>query len=279
MMQIKTSHRIFLCSIAVLSLTACESISWGKPRILSSDAGATQRDMEVSNSNAAIEENSSMTPMALPTVQSNEVAPPSYDNRIPTGDSSVEVYDMELNPGYQRGVSANNATTNNNQAMLTYGEEFKTRDSSVTIYGLDDTPPNMAGNPYGTYTPPAQNTYANNTYANNNSAGQIFFKHGSSRLGSGDMRKISVLADSAKFAPVHYITVEGFASRPTQVGQDSTQAHILNLRQSARRSEKVALALIKKGVPGEKIKTVSWGATKSTGDDTYDRRVDVVMGE
>ena len=212
----------------------------------------------------------------------------------------------EFNPSFNKSYDSNAQYS---------ASSFEPSDSSVTIYGLDDDystnyqvnnqgsdqfassysaqpipQPTFGGHDssveifeagYGAgYTPNNSSTYGYNVGSGTSGpAGQIFFKHGSSRLGSGDLNKISNLADQAKFAPVNYITVEGFASKPTQAGSNTAQAHIINLRQSLRRSEKVSKALVKKGVPGDKIKTVSWGASKATGNDAQDRRVDVVMGE
>ena len=108
---------------------------------------------------------------------------------------------------------------------------------------------------------------------------QIFFKFGSSRLGSGDENKISRFAEKAKFAPVNRVTVEGYASRPTQAGTGTVEAHVLNLKQSMNRSFAVSKSLMRKGLPNEKIKTVSHGSANATGDEQQDRRVDMFMGD
>ena len=202
-----------------------------------------------------------------------------------SSDSSVEVFDMEPIEGYTRGSMPNSSVSVNRnfqQNVLApqpitdfYGQGRIVGDSSVMIYDLDGQPieRGLDFNRIASAVPYNSDGYQDSVPAR--SANQIFFKHGSSRLGSGDMRKISNLAEDAKFAPVDYISVEGYASRPTQYGMNATQSHIINLRQSMARSEKVSKALIAKGVPGEKIKTVSWGATRATGNNVYDRRVDV----
>lgn len=279
-----TLRRYVLCCLTLLSVSACDTLDWKNHGIFSSHAGESQHQAELN----------SPTPMpsAMPLDEMN-------DGNL--SNSSVEIFDMSLNPDYQRGVTpAPMMNDYNNAAMpvVPVGQAFgsmssiPSRDSSVTIYDLDggarpyqdiagqynsvpyDSSVSIAGT---TSSPVSYNTQYGTGYGQ--VAGQIFFKHGSSRLGSGDLRKISSLAEQAKFAPVNYITVEGFASKPTQVGTDTTQAHIINLRQSMKRSEKVSKALVQKGVPGDKIKTISWGASKATGNNTRDRRVDVVMGE
>ena len=141
----------------------------------------------------------------------------------PASSTSVEIFDLELNRDYRRGVNSSAGQSPRQQSRssggLMYGEAFNTLDSSVTIYGLDgDVPPHIGASPYG------NNNYGANGFGSSSvsasaltqsGGNQIFFKHGSSRLGSGDMRKISQFAETAKFAPVDYVTVAGFASRPT----------------------------------------------------------------
>ena len=154
-------------------------------------------------------------------------------------------------------------------------------DPSVTIFPLDGPPPAPYGNPtnagyddgYG--MPSVEQGYR----GYNGAGGQIFFKNGSSRLGGGDLRQISSVAEQAKFAPVNRVTVAGYASRPTQAGSNTVEGHILNLKESMNRSFAVSKALMKKGVPAEKLKVVSWGSTKPTGNEAQDRRVDIIMGE
>ncbi len=289
-------HKAFLLSVFCLSsltfLSACESMNFSKMTMKDHDmfsghAGEAQAEAEAKNSKSY--NGDGLTAMS---------------NELDVASSSVEIFDMEPNLNYQRGGASNyqsipavTATYQPRQQQPqrsmaampapSYGGAspmmMQPNDSSVTIYDVDSAQPIMGASPSYNMGFNAQNSYGStsvyDTGSSAASSNQIFFKHGSSRLGSGDIRKISNLADSAKFAPVNYITVEGFASRPTQVGMNTTQAHILNLRQSMKRSEKVSRALIDKGVPGEKIKTVGWGATRATGRNSFDRRVDVVMGE
>ncbi len=272
-MSINKSYRYILCGLTLLSLSACGSIPL-KPF-------GTKSDKVIVTNNT---ENASEPTALVPVQKQNTI----NQTRASNIDSSIDIFDLELNPNYRRNVAqpSDRATApSSSSSVLQYGEEFKTADTSVTIYGLDgDVPPHIGAQPYGhNNVPPVQahNQGYGQSYDQSlgSVAGQIFFKHGSSRLGSGDLRKIKSLAEKAKFAPVNHITIEGFASKPTQAGTNTTQAHILNLRQSMKRSEKVSKALIRQGVPGEKLKTVSWGASKATGNNTQDRRVDVVIGE
>lgn len=238
-----------LLGIGALSLSACET-GWNGQN---------------SQINVQTHDEAVMTPAPLPSDSSG--------SSMMSGDPSVEIYD-----GMQDYASTMNydvTTAYNNNGVLA-------SDPSVTIYSLDDQMPMGAAPSYAmpTYNNaglyPPMNSYGT---MNQGTENQIYFKHGSSRLGSGDLRKLSDAAEQAKFAPVNRITVSGHASQPTQAGTQTVEAHILNLKESMNRSFAVSKTLMQKGVPAEKIKTVSWGATQPTGDESQDRRVDIVMGE
>ncbi|MFA5592024.1 MAG: OmpA family protein [Micavibrio sp.] len=104
----------------------------------------------------------------------------------------------------------------------------------------------------------------------------VYFEHGSAALSPRDRDALRSVAETAKFAPVDRVVVEGYAS-PQVETSDPVEGRILNLRQSLKRAGKVAETLIDQGVPAEKIKTVGWGDTKpSGGAETQQRRVDIV---
>jgi outer membrane protein OmpA-like peptidoglycan-associated protein len=106
----------------------------------------------------------------------------------------------------------------------------------------------------------------------------IYFPYGSARLDRNDHGVLRNVAETAKFAPVDRVSVEGHASSPTQVN-DPVKSKILNLKESMKRAAAVSEELIQKGVPAEKIKTVGWGDTKaSSGGEAEQRRVDVYTG-
>jgi len=163
----------------------------------------------------------------------------------------------------------------------------------VTVYSLDGAPPAITPRIQPNMTPPPVMVAPlnNNIYqrpanpprmaklgSGTGADEQIFFKFGSSRLGSVDKQKISKFSEEAKFAPINHVTVEGYASRPTQAGKGTVESHILNLKESMNRSFAVSKSLMRNGLPAEKIKTVSYGSVKATGDGVYDRRVDMYMG-
>ena len=191
---------------------------------------------------------------------------------------SVEVFGIGGDSDYSNGIGAGQ------QVMPAYTGGVVSFDPSVTIFPLDGRAPRPSGGV--TYSGGSSSGMApmpsyNTSYGLASAGGgnQIFFKHGSSRLGGGDMNKLSFVAQTAKFAPVSRVTVAGYASQPTQAGSNTVKGHILNLKESMNRSFAVSKTLMRKGVPAEKIKTVSWGATKPTGNERQDRRVDIVMGE
>lgn len=299
-MQRSSKYHFILLLGAVLSLSACgegfhvNMLKLSNHDLFNSHAGEAQKNAEnkIMNKTGQTSLKGDITPLPVQN-PSRRSAMPERVGPIET--NSVEIFDMEPIAGYTRnapsaGFNAMRPTMQKRQPAMaqnvlarspikdSYGQGQFASDKSVTIYDLDGQPI-QTGLDFGRAG--MGSSYSNRVgraSVGTGTANQIFFKHGSSRLGRGDMRKVTTLADEAKFAPVHYISVEGYASRPTQYGENTTQAHITNLRQSAKRAEKVTRALINKGVPGEKIKTVSWGATKASGKDSYDRRVDVNIG-
>lgn len=218
---------------------------------------------------------------------------------VATGDA-VPAYDEEGNPqfsigempkGYHENADHLNNAVNRNGVRLyndatgfgggnatslpNFSGGINAANSSVTIFPLNEEMRNtfegQAPAFQGVGSPQGFSPIGNTSF--NNSDAQIYFRHGSSRLGSGDLRKISSV--SQKSGP---ITVEGYASKPTQAGKQSVQAHILNLKESMNRSFAVSRALLKKGVPAENLTTVSHGSAKATGNASQDRRVDITSG-
>lgn len=257
---------LILVSLSALSLSACEA--W-------LDIQQPQVDVRMREDNGSI-----MAPLP-PTLKT--------DNDVyVAGNSSVDVLNYQnnrLSPMNTMGNVQMDIPVPVVQDGFGYGAGVLTSDSSVTVFPLDGDVAPLAQS-YGVApSQPSYNSGFNNAptnYATTNyqsADGQIFFKHGSSRLGGGDLNKLSNVAEQARFAPVGRVTVEGFASSPTQAGSQSVESHILNLKESMNRSFAVSKELMKKGVPAEKLKTVSWGATKTTGSENQDRRVDIVMGE
>lgn len=103
----------------------------------------------------------------------------------------------------------------------------------------------------------------------------IYFSYGSAHLDGQDRSVLRNVAETAKFAPVDRVRVEGHASAAAQVS-DPVKAKILNLKESMNRASAVSSELIAKGVPAEKIKTVGWGDTKpANGGEAAQRRVDI----
>lgn len=254
------SYAFVLSSLALLS--ACGTF-------LDTKTHSPKVDVQMRSDNGNL-----ITPMPPALKSQGE----GYDPHRGMGEIPMNRVEMNNNmqPAFQPLMPAPMLPTN-------YGGGIPTSDSSVTVFSLDgDIAPVAQGYVQG-------NSMNNSNYMpvvgdmatsyGGNTEGQIFFKHGSSRLGSGDMRKLSNVADQAKFAPVNCITVEGYASQPTQAGNQSVESHILNLKESMNRSFAVSKTLMQKGVPAEKLKTVSWGSTKASGNERQDRRVDVVMGE
>lgn len=106
----------------------------------------------------------------------------------------------------------------------------------------------------------------------------VYFNYGSSQLGSPERSVLRKVSETAKFAPVDRVSVEGHASKAAQT-TDPIKARILNLKESMNRAQAVSQEMIENGVPAEKIKAVGWGDTKQvSGNEAAQRRVDVITG-
>ncbi len=180
------------------------------------------------------------------------------NSRSLSAGGSVEIFDIDSGsmpmPNYGSGGNGQIGVMSN---------------SSVTVYPIDGGMSGMA--PMASY-----DSGFNTGFNGGASAGgdaHIYFKHGSSRLGSGDLSKLRNVAQQAK-SSVGRVNVEGFASQRTQTNS-TVRSKVLNLKESMNRSFAVSKNLIEKGVPANKIKTVSWGDAQSTGSEGTDRRVDV----
>lgn len=236
---------LIFMALGAFSLSACDSLSGQKETI----------DWQQGSGDV-------MTP---PPVSPNNAVTFGVSNN----DSSVDIFDLSGE------VPVAGASFYNNPTYQDGG--IATNDSSVTVYPVDgDSGMVQSYDAYNSPSMPMGGGFENYGGAADN---QIFFKHGSARLGSGDIAKLTHIADKARFAPVSRITVEGFASRPTQAGAQTVEGSILNLKESMNRSFAVSKNLMEQGVPAEKLKTVSWGAAKASGNDSQDRRADVTMGE
>ncbi len=275
-------HILSLSLLSVLFLAGCESASFSKynPFHHYSMGSGYLPDDTVVDVNMRADTGGVTKAIITPMLSSSSVysqassgsSKPSLMSSSPSMPSDPSVTIM---PFDNEGYSSHQQRGQRGGVLPNFGGGVLTSDSSVTIFSLDGAAPMSMGGG-------SNMGYAGQGYSPSNMAGggnQIFFKHGSSRLGSGDMRVLSSVAEQAKFAPVSRVTVAGYASPPTQVGSRSTQGGVLNLKESSNRAYAVSRTLIKKGVPAEKIKMVSWGATKSTGNNSQDRRVDIIMGE
>jgi len=197
---------------------------------------------------------------------------------------SVEIYDPNTSAPYgSRGGSAS-------VADVTGAPMPSAVESSVEIYPVDgsfagqttQTWPNSLypANPVslGGGTMSATSTGRSSAHVGSGyTPSQIFFKHGSSRLGGGDKQVLRQVADQAKFAPVDRVRIEGHASARTGVA-DPVESKIVNLKESMNRAFNVSSQLMRDGVPAEKIQTTVWGDTQNSGEEAYNRRVDIITG-
>lgn len=198
-------------------------------------------------------------------------------------DSSVQIFDVNSAQPYgTRGGGMG-------VASVTGAPMVSSSDSSVEIYpvggsyagAMDQTWPNSLY-PANTLTPIGGGSASSAGRASPHVGSgyvpsQIFFKHGSARIGGGDKQVLRQVADQAKFAPVDRIRVEGHASTRTGVS-DPVESKIVNLKESMNRAFNVSSTLMREGVPAEKIQTTVWGDTRNSGDEAHNRRVDIITG-
>ncbi len=205
---------------------------------------------------------------------------------------SVEVYDLDNNTTADASVPP---------VQPYYQGIPMATDPRVTVYPLDDSGsypgqftaaptqgwPNsvlpvgnsdieMSPLPGGLYDEPMKVVGGKLTPVVNPNRSSVYFSYGSARIDGENNRALNEVAETAKFAPVDRVSVEGYASKPTQT-DDPVKAKILNLKESMNRAQAVSQNLIQKGVPADKIKTVGWGDTKPMGgNEAAERRVDIV---
>lgn len=261
-----------LLALGVLSLglTACETAKGTAKdiQIVGQNIGAVATGGEV----PAFDENGNpqFTVGAMPEGYNYDDNPSDMAHlRAASHNQRVDLY--HPNTGEWAGPNAHSDMT-----MPNYSGGINTSDSSVTIYPLNQEMKDVFQGKMPNYNTGIQGfaPMAPDMSMGSNANSQIYFRHGSSRLGVGDIRKLSALAQNTS-GP---ITVEGYASKPTQAGKQTVQSNILNLKESMNRSFAVSKTLLKKGVPAENIKTVSYGSARASGNATQDRRVDILTG-
>lgn len=269
---------------AVLALSACEHGMWkGEPgKVVDARTGAP----EVQNG------------PVIPSVQNppggvkaahNFPPPNGRDLMVLTdklGNSSVEIYDIDSSsPRTYGGGGASGAAAGGMPSSV---------ESSVTVFPVEGgTYPGQMASTWPNSVLPVSNSGATGYKGGSASMSggraspsvgtgytpsQIFFKHGSARLGNGDQQILRQVADQAKFSPVERVSIEGHASSRTGVS-DPVEAKIVNLKESMNRAFSVSSQLMRNGVPAEKIKTTVWGDTKNEGgSEDHNRRVDIITG-
>ncbi len=208
-------------------------------------------------------------------VTGNAAAPqPMSDAQLKTlttryAGGSVEVYDLEGE------LPAPYAPASEEP----YGVSLSST-QGVTIYPLDGGSP-VFGNAVSMIPTPSafgEDESGKMGARVNPNVSSVYFPHGSAQLSRSDRSALNSVAETAKFAPLDRVSVEGHASSKAQTS-DPVKAKILNLKESLKRATAVSEDLIEKGVPAEKIKTVGWGDTLPMGANEADqRRVDIVTG-
>ena len=289
----KKSVLVVLSIFTIVSLGACETVEGWTDGLSQSD------EITVSNSEPV-----SIVPNRLesaPGVRDvpNFPVPDNRDLKIMTSKlsgGSVEIYDLEGQGQTPMGAPVPPVSQD-------YAGIPMASDPRVTVYPIDGMaaypgelrpqvyPAQASGREWSgaasAMTPPPVSIGADQRMAieggklsSREGAGvsNIYFPYGSSALDGSDKSVLNNVAETAKFAPVDRVSVEGHASLPTQT-DDPVRAKILNLKESLKRATAVSEDLIQKGVPAEKIKTVGWGDTKRSSErEAEQRRVDIFTG-
>jgi len=275
-------------------LTACETVEGWADKV---SRGGEPAQIDVTdNGDAPVGDRLDSAPGVRP-VPSFPV-PGDRDLKVMTSKlsgGSVEIYDLD-NPNASMGGVA--------PVTPDYAGIPMATDPRVTVYPIDgyaaypgemrpDMPMQLAGQkewpnsvlPIGNAgMMPAPDSFGNEermgieggklTSRAGSGVSNIYFPFGSANVDGADSSVLNDVAETAKFAPVARVSVEGHASPPTQ-SNDPVRAKILNLKESMNRASAVSQKLIEKGVPAEKIKTVGWGDTNSSGNEASRRRVDI----
>jgi outer membrane protein OmpA-like peptidoglycan-associated protein len=273
--------------LAVLSLAGCETVEgW--------TGGSKKAPQEAPPPTISGRLDSAPGVQAIP----NFPAPNDRDLKVMTtklSGGSVEIYDLDQPAPDMQSASVPPVYTDPSGIPLS-------TDPRVTVYPVDGTYgtfqqepswPNavlpVAGNAGRGGGEEARPQFSGERSANvedgklpskaDPGVSKIYFPYGSANLDGGDRTVLRDVAETAKFAPVDRVSVEGYASQAVQT-DDPVKAKILNLKESLKRATVVSEKLIEEGVPAEKIKTVGWGDTKPTGSgEAAERRVDIVTGQ
>lgn len=243
--------------------------------------------MKVTNNTGATQVNQLLPPSAATDVYSEKELIP-MTRKLSGG--SVELFDLDETaplssiPSVERiGSLDAGVLMPNNSSVTVYPLDGGYNPGASWADGMTSRPVIDTGFGGSAITPPPVNFDDNTplpTGKLSSSAGEgvsrIYFPYGSANLDGSDKRVLKDVAETAKFAPVDRVSVEGHASAKTQAG-DPITARMLNLKESMNRAYEVSRELIDKGVPAEKIKTVGWGDTKPAGgNEPNQRRVDIV---
>ena len=273
---------LLLPVLGAFSLAGCEKAYWDDVRNFRLFDSQAEEMASASLNNVEMRKDDGIG-MASAGYQTNQM-PTGYYEAGKQNTGGVEVFDtgMSADPQFGGQQMAGQYHAVGGGMPQYAGGQVSGIDSNVLIYDLDAPgQPVMTEGMFQVANQYHQTSVGQMSSGMSPAVGagaQIYFNHGSSYLNTQDQAILSNVAEQAKFAPSR-VTVAGYASRPTQAGSQSVQGQILNLKESMNRSFAVSKALIQKGVPADKIKTVSWGTAQATGNNTQDQRVDILMGE
>lgn len=278
--MLRPFYKVLSLVLVVGMLSACGTID----EVFKSDSSS---DVKVINrADAGAPPPAGLTPLTSDRPPSTQRVPQPAPGQPYAGNFQPDNLMSVYNQISRGGVQMYDPAQNGDMAMVSGGGYTggvpAPQDSRVTIFPIEG---GYLSDVQQGYSAPVSSPYVNTGYGAGAGATyrpgetQIFFKHGSARLGSGDERKLSEVAEQAKFSPVDRISIEGHASHRAQTG-DPIMDRVVNLKMSMDRTYAVSRSLMQKGVPAEKIKATSWGDTRQPDGIPEDqaRRVDIYTG-
>jgi outer membrane protein OmpA-like peptidoglycan-associated protein len=220
-----------------------------------------------------------MEPMVM-----DDMPPPSADGSLPPMDAPPPAYgfdpaapmpvsggNVQYNyaptPGYETYVYGYSPVQINRQsAYQQQASQLMAANDSVSIdfSALSNGMPEQALSPVGMLGKPL-----------------VYFKHGSSRLGSLDKKRIADLAEQLKRQPATVVII-GHASKPTGL-DDKIASEDVNLRMSAQRASVVLRELARHGVSADQVRITAQGdsspaaPTPGLTPEAADRRVEILF--
>ena len=186
-------------------------------------------------------------PAEQPATAVPAVSPyPAYGSNTgtPSHDPSVIVFPLDDGPPPEK-IQRAPGTIPNMQPPTNARQPFQSPFGQIQPQGPSEMPPLASSGIYPAADP----------------AGRIYFGHGSAAIDAAGKRTIGAVSRNARNNGFgSFVQVEGHASERTGIA-DQALGHVVNLKMSMERAMNVSRALIRDGVPANRVATTAWGDT------------------